>query len=475
MSRRPASAIAANPVLIGAVTVLVVAVAVFLSYNANSGLPFVPSYEVNAVVPDAAELVPGNDVNVGGARVGQVTKVQAALQGRDRTPVAVLTMKLEKPLDPLPRDTRVLIRQRSNVGLKYVELRPGHDRVGIPPGGTIALRNAVMPVDLDDVVSAFDKPTRHGLANTVSQLGVGLAGRGGDLNRAIESLPAVFRDLTVVSRTLASKDTDLSGFISGVNSAVSAIAPVAEPLRQLFDSGATTFAALERESAAVGATIDKSPSTEREATAGFVALRPLLREATAFARDANPALRVLPRASRRLAGALRTSGPALGRARAIAPPLDALLDRTRTLARMPQLSSSLRRLTYVVTQAVPLLTYINPFQTKCNSLGLWFRNVPSLGSEGDAMGTWFRFTPVSNGTEILPQAGRTRDLHYNPLGDVGQNGECEYGNEIYQPNKQVIGPAPGVQPDATEGTIPGTLAQNIAYEFPNGLGTGLGR
>ena len=33
----------ANPVLIGAVTVLVAIVAVFLAYNANNGLPFVPA------------------------------------------------------------------------------------------------------------------------------------------------------------------------------------------------------------------------------------------------------------------------------------------------------------------------------------------------------------------------------------------------------------------------------------------------
>ena len=41
VSGRGAS-IAGNPVLIGAATVLVVIVAVFLSYNANQGLPFVP-------------------------------------------------------------------------------------------------------------------------------------------------------------------------------------------------------------------------------------------------------------------------------------------------------------------------------------------------------------------------------------------------------------------------------------------------
>ena len=43
MNRRPGdSGIATNPVLVGALTVLVTVIAVFVSYNANSGLPFVP-------------------------------------------------------------------------------------------------------------------------------------------------------------------------------------------------------------------------------------------------------------------------------------------------------------------------------------------------------------------------------------------------------------------------------------------------
>jgi virulence factor Mce-like protein len=465
MRRRASTSVAANPVLIGAVTVLVIAVAVFLSYNANSGLPFVPSYEVKAVVPDAAELVPGNDVNVGGARVGQVTKVQAALQGSAQTPVAVLSMKLEKPLDPLPTDTKILIRQRSNVGLKFVELRLGRSTRGVPTGGTLPLRNAVLPVDLDDVVSAFDRPTRRATSGVVSELGVGFAGRGADLNRTLEFLPGVFADLEAVSRNLVSQETDLHGFIAGLGSGMSALAPVAEPLRGFFDSAATTFSAIDRERDAVGATIDKSAATEREAAAGFAALRPLLREATGFVSDANPALRILPRASRELARGLHESGPALGRAKRIAPPLDALLVRARKLARMPELSPALRRLTTIVGQAIPLLTYINPFQTKCNSLGLWFRNVPSIGSEGDAMGTWFRFTPPSNPLEMIPHPGKTSTLHYVPLGDVGMNGECENGNEIYVPNTQVIGAVPGKQPDSTESTIPGTLKQNIDHEF----------
>ena len=43
--RRGNTSIAANPVLIGAATTLVVVVAVFLAYNANTGLPFIPTYD----------------------------------------------------------------------------------------------------------------------------------------------------------------------------------------------------------------------------------------------------------------------------------------------------------------------------------------------------------------------------------------------------------------------------------------------
>jgi len=85
MRRRDAS-IAANPILIGAATLLVTVVGVFLAYNANNGLPFVPTYDVKVLVPDAAELVKGNDVRVGGKRIGAITaiKLPKALLPGDR-------------------------------------------------------------------------------------------------------------------------------------------------------------------------------------------------------------------------------------------------------------------------------------------------------------------------------------------------------------------------------------------------------
>ena len=46
MNRRRRGSLAASALLVGAITTLIIVVAVFLSYNANNGLPFVPTYQV---------------------------------------------------------------------------------------------------------------------------------------------------------------------------------------------------------------------------------------------------------------------------------------------------------------------------------------------------------------------------------------------------------------------------------------------
>ena len=71
---RTSQALVASPVLVGAVTLLVVIVGVFLAYNANSGLPFVPTYTLKAELPTGAKLVKGNEVRIGGFRVGAVSQ-----------------------------------------------------------------------------------------------------------------------------------------------------------------------------------------------------------------------------------------------------------------------------------------------------------------------------------------------------------------------------------------------------------------
>ena len=51
-------------------TVLVIMVAVFLAYNANNGLPFVPTKQLKVDIASGSDLVIGNEVREGGFRVG---------------------------------------------------------------------------------------------------------------------------------------------------------------------------------------------------------------------------------------------------------------------------------------------------------------------------------------------------------------------------------------------------------------------
>src|SRR3954454_21861236 len=115
---------AGSPVLIGALTTLVVIVAVFLSYNANSGLPFVPTYDVSIELPSAANLVQGNDVRIGGFRVGAVKDI-TPVRRPDGTAYVKIKLALQKSVEKLPKDTTIIVRSRSALGLKYVEITPG--------------------------------------------------------------------------------------------------------------------------------------------------------------------------------------------------------------------------------------------------------------------------------------------------------------------------------------------------------------
>src|SRR4051794_39386761 len=181
MSRgRGTASIVASPVLIGAVTTLIVIVSVFLAYNANKGLPFVPTYNVSAEVPGGANLVEGNEVRVGGFRVGIVDKIRTKFRRTDRgmRQVAVLDLKLDKTVEPLAKDSKLLVRPRSALGLKYVEITPGKSRQTFEAGATIPLRNAGNPVEFDDFLNTFDEDTRQASQDSLTGFGNALAGRG---------------------------------------------------------------------------------------------------------------------------------------------------------------------------------------------------------------------------------------------------------------------------------------------------------
>ena len=180
VTRRRAGVIAASPVLVGAITTLIVILAVFLAYNANNGLPFVPTYRISVQVPNANTLVKGNDVRIGGVRVGLVESIEPVQDPETGAVHAKVDLKLDKSVDPLPKDSTVIVRSRSALGLKYLEINKGTSSEGYAEGSTLPLEAAhPEPVEIDQFLNIFDAadPDRRRRQNLVA-FGDALAGRG---------------------------------------------------------------------------------------------------------------------------------------------------------------------------------------------------------------------------------------------------------------------------------------------------------
>ncbi|HVE68690.1 MAG TPA: MlaD family protein, partial [Solirubrobacteraceae bacterium] len=301
--RRGQGSIVANPVLVGAVTTLVTVVAVFLAYNANNGLPFVPTRQINVDVSSGSNLVRGNEVREGGFRIGVVETIEAVTL-RDGRTVSRLRLKLDKKVGDVPADTRVVVRPRSALGLKYIALERGRSKRNLQDGDTIPITQTNVPVQFDDVFKIFDDPTRQASQENLGIFGNAFTGRGVDLNATIGELPETFRYLAPVARNLADPRTNIGRFFRELGDTARVIAPVAGVNAQLFTDMAITFEAISRDPAALEATIAKSPPTLDEAIRSFRVQRPFLRETAEFSED-------LRGATRELRGALPIINPAL--------------------------------------------------------------------------------------------------------------------------------------------------------------------
>jgi virulence factor Mce-like protein len=457
--------IAGNPVLIGAATVLVVLVAVFLSYNANQGLPFVPTYQLKAETPSAANLVRGNEVRIGGTRVGSVDEIGVERRD-DGTSVAVLGLKLERSVDPLPKDSTVLIRPRSALGLKYVELTRGTSDQGFEDGDTIPLAQATpAPVEFDDFVNMFDEDTRDAASANLEGFGDALAGRGSSLNQAIGAFRPLLRDIIPVAQNLSSAETNLPRFIGSLADAARIVAPAAESQASLFVNLDRTFGALRDVARPyIQESISEGPATLDAAIAGLPRQRPFLANTEGLFRELRPGVRALRGAAPDLADALEIGTPTLRRTPPFNRRLASLLTELERFGEDPLVPRGVRRLTDTVRSLNPTLRFLAPAQTTCNYIAHWFRNISSLLSEGDMNGTWQRFiiiaTPqgpnAEGGPASAPADGPTLEnhVHTNPYPNTaapGQPRECEAGNETYVQGKTVLSNVPGTQQAATEG------------------------
>jgi len=470
--RRSGSMLSGSPVLVGAVTVIVTMVAVFLSYNANEGLPFVPTYSLTANVPNANGLVRGNEVRMGGARVGVVTEIETAPIPESGEVTAHLSLELDERVVPLAKDSTIVIRPRSALGLKYVEITEGKSEGGFAEGETIPLSASVVETkEIDDFFNMFDSPTRAGSQTNLETAAAAFAGRGESLNRTFAQFAPLAAKLEPVMRNLAAPRTGLDQLFPALERAAAEVAPVADQYGSMWAGLDVTFTAWASVSDFVQAAITEGPPALDTAIAELPRQRPFLADSEELFRRFRPAFASLASAAPGLAAAFRAGEPALRRS----PALNRRLTRTlETLDRFgddPRVPSGLARLTSTARLLRPTLAFLTPAQSVCNYGTLLFRNIGASINESDVIGSMLRVHPLATPQNLpnaqsgpaagpangpAPNAGTAaqRDLqagsylHSNPYPNTaapGQPRECEAGNEDYRasmgtdPNRLTIG------------------------------------
>src|SRR4029079_18985271 len=136
--------------------------------------------------------------------VKNITGARATVNGRRRA-IAVLDLSLHKKIQTLAIDTPLLVRSRSALGLKYVELIPGRSSKTFQDGATIPLSRASRNApELEDVLSTFEPQTRNDARKSLEGFGSAIAGRGPALNTTIGALEPFTRYLLPVMRNLSS-------------------------------------------------------------------------------------------------------------------------------------------------------------------------------------------------------------------------------------------------------------------------------
>jgi virulence factor Mce-like protein len=443
-------------VLVGAVTVLVIIVAVFLAYNANNGLPFVSTYDLKARVPNADALVKANEVRIGGARVGVVKSV-VPVQLKNGAVEAELTLSLDKSAEPIPKGSTLLIRPKSPLGLKYLQITPGTGTEPLKAGETIPVRYATPePGDIDKFFDMFNAPTRKAIQRNLAGFGNALAGRGPQLNEAIGSLRGLLEEGEPAAANLAAPSTNFSGFFKALEALSATVAPVAQEQASMFVVLDQTFKALANVSRPyIQETIEKSPPTLETVNAGLPKINPFLHDTARFFTALRPGAKALQETSPIIAESLQAGIPALNASPVLNNQLLPTAEALLAFQQSEGVFTGLDLLTDLNKNLKEPLEYIVPAQTRCFYGTLLFSNLSSSNSQGNAYGKWLNaiaFEPAegpnSEGGQASAPAsgpGKENHLHFNAYPRTaapGQEDVCEAGNAKYVKGQTVIGQSP---------------------------------
>ncbi|HEX8068136.1 MAG TPA: MlaD family protein [Thermoleophilaceae bacterium] len=500
MSRRPQTSIVGSPVLIGAITVLVTVVAVFLAYNANEGLPFVPSLDVKVRADNALALGRSGDVREGGHRIGFVERIRTVRRPGGQAE-AEFSLKLDSSAGDVPVDSTFTVRPRSPLGLKYLEMQRGDSEETARDGHVFPASGTTLPVEVEDFNRIYDSRTRRGVRRSTAGFGDALAGRGESLNRTIEVLPRLFGLLAPVTRNLADRRTRIGRFFEELGDASRVVAPLAAVQADLFTRAAITFEAISREPESLKETISRTHPAFDAGIRSFPVQRPFLVESERLARAMQPLARELRPTLPLINPALERGIPVTRRSAGFYRDLKPTFVSLRDLSEHPASGIALRALGATSKTLEPQLRFLGPYQTVCDLWVYWWTYLSehlsaptgvgvsqrteskSVAPQTNNVGSMGAYEPVNGKGYEEPMARRGANAHFHgaaynhAITDDGR-ADCENGQRGYVRRHTLLPPEflvhtladiPGVQGPTYKGRTRVPKGQTFTRE-PGGIG-----
>lgn len=262
--------------------------------------PFSPGgVDVTIEFPSAVGLYPRSEVLVDGLHAGEVTEIEQTV---DRVLVSV---RLDDV--PVAADARALLRLRSLIGERYVELGPEWtgDGAQLADGDVIPMERAIVPAEISDVLTeasrVVDQIDSAALARVLDEFATAVEGN----DDAIAGTLTQFRDL---SAAVAGQLDTLDTSITTLDRVIGDLAARDDAVAGILANGAAVSSALLTQEGALDAAItgidsllaevnELAGSQRANLTAAVDGLDRLGQQLTAHAAEIGRVIEELPLAS----------------------------------------------------------------------------------------------------------------------------------------------------------------------------------
>jgi phospholipid/cholesterol/gamma-HCH transport system substrate-binding protein len=280
----PAAGRGTSPARIAAIVALAAAVIVLAIVLFSGG----GGHKYTFVFQNAGQLVPDNQVLIGGSPAGTVESI-----GLTDNNLAAVHVEVEQELH---EGTTATIRATSLSGVAnhYVSISPGpNSNPALEEGAELGLSSTTTPVDIDQFFNTFPPPVRKALGEFIRGNASIYTGEGKNANNSYKYFGTALNRAGAFAHELNADQRLLSRFIVSSARLTTAIAGRGEQLSSAVSNATTAFDAIAGQTRAFDATLRELPPVLRQSNTTFVNLRAALGDLEPLVETAKPATKEL--------------------------------------------------------------------------------------------------------------------------------------------------------------------------------------